>query len=324
MAKKVNKIKKVLVVGGAGYIGGAVTDFLLKQKIRFAVYDKLLYEYQYLKPVDFIYGDVGDTKKLKKILPEFSHVIWLAAIVGDAACQIKPELTIAVNQESVKWLAENYEGRIIFLSTCSVYGQYDRIVDENSLVNPLSLYAKTKLQAEKYLQGENHLIFRLGTVFGVSDAFSRLRMDLVVNYMTANALTKGKLTVYGGTQWRPLIHVKDVAQIIVDNLESSAQGIYNIATVNIQIKDLAKRVSELTGCKIEYTPQKFEDQRNYHASIEKAKRDGVFTLKKVREIEGEVKEIANLIKSGRIKYTENDIYFNERHIANLLKNGELF
>ena len=85
-----NKIKKVLVVGGAGYIGGGVTDILLKRGIPFTVYDNLLYEYQYLKPVEFIYGDIRDTKKLAKILPEFSHIIWLAAIVGDAACQMKP------------------------------------------------------------------------------------------------------------------------------------------------------------------------------------------------------------------------------------------
>lgn len=320
---KSNKVKKVLVVGGAGYIGGGVTDILKNRDIPFAVYDNLLYEYQYLKPVEFIYGDVRDTKKLAKILPKYSHVIWLAAIVGDAACQIKPELTVAVNQESVRWLAENYNGRIIFSSTCSVYGQNDQLVTEDSPTNPLSLYAKTKLQAEEYLQTGNHLILRLGTVYGVSDIFSRLRMDLVVNYMTANALTKGKLTVFGGTQWRPLIHVKDVAEVIADNLEKNTTGIYNLTTVNLQIKDLAKIVSKLTGCKIEYTPQKFEDQRNYRASSEKAKRDGVFTLKKIRDVAYGVREIADLIKSGRIKYTENDIYFNERHIANLYKNGEL-
>ena len=318
-----NEIKKVLVVGGAGYIGGGVTDILLERNIHFVVYDNLLYEYQYLKPVDFIYGDILDTKKLAKILPGFSHVIWLAAIVGDAACQIKPTLTISVNQESVKWLAENYDGRIIFTSTCSVYGQHDQIVNENSPVNPLSLYAKTKLQAEKYLEAKNCLIFRLGTAYGISDTYSRLRMDLVVNYMTANALTKGQLKVFGGTQWRPLIHVKDIAQVICDNLESSVQGIYNLATVNLQIKDLAKIVSKITGCKIEYTEQKFEDQRNYHASTEKAIKDGVLKLEKIRDVEFGIKEITDLIKSGRVKYVENDIYFNERHIANLLKNGEL-
>ena len=318
-----NKITKILVVGGAGYIGGGITDILLERKIPFTVYDNLLYEHQYLKPVEFIYGDIRDTKKLAKILPNFSHVIWLAAIVGDAACQFKPALTVAVNQESIKWLTGNYEGRIIFTSTCSIYGQHDKEVNENSPVNPLSLYAKTKLQAEKYLEGENHLIFRLGTAFGISDTYSRLRMDLVVNYMTANALTKGKLTVFGGTQWRPLIHVNDIAQVIVDNLEGQAQGIYNLANVNLQIKDLAKIVSDLTGCKIEYTEQKFEDQRNYYVSTEKAIKDNVFRLEKIRDVSRGVKEISNLIKSSRIKYTENDIYFNERHIANLLKNGEL-
>lgn len=314
---------RVLVVGGAGYIGGGVIDVLLKKGIPFTVYDLLLYEYQYLKPVDFIRGDIRDTKKLAKVLQNFSHIIWLAAIVGDAACQISPGLTISVNQEAVKWLDSHFSDRIIFLSTCSVYGQHNQIVNEDSPVNPLSLYAKTKLQAEKYLQGRNHLILRLGTVYGVSDSYSRLRMDLVVNYMTANALTKGRLKVYGGTQSRPLIHVNDVAEVIVDNLENGIEGIYNLATVNLQIKDLAKTVSDLTGCKIKYIEQKFEDQRNYHVDTEKAIKKGVFKLEKIRDVEYGIKEIAHLIKSGRIKYTENDIYFNERHVANLFKNGEV-
>src|SRR5579859_1012785 len=115
-------IKKVLVVGGAGYIGGAVTDILLQKKIPFTVYDNLTYENHYLKPVDFLYGDVRDHKKLKKLLPEYSHVIWLAAIVGDGACAINPLLTKEVNQDSVAWVSNQFDGRIIFTSTCSVYG----------------------------------------------------------------------------------------------------------------------------------------------------------------------------------------------------------
>jgi len=313
----------VLVVGGAGYIGGAVTDALMERNIPFTVYDKLLYEHQYLKPVNFIYGDVRDTKKLKELLPNYTHVIWLAAIVGDAACQIKPELTIETNQNSVKWLSENYDGRIIFTSTCSVYGQNDNEVDENSSLNPLSLYAKTKVEAEKSLRDKNSLIFRLGTVFGVSDTYSRLRMDLVVNYMTANAATKGKLSVFGGTQWRPLIHVYNVAEAIVNNLEKPITGIYNLATLNYQIKDLAKEISKITGCKIEYVEQKFEDQRNYHVSTKKAEKEGILNFKKVYTIADGAKQIYDLIKSKRVKYTENDIYFNEKHITNLNNNGEL-
>lgn len=314
---------KVLVVGGAGYIGGAVTDSLLQKGIDFTVYDNLLYEHLYLKPVNFIFGDIRDTEKLKKILPEYSHLIWLAAIVGDPACQIKPELTVAINQEAVKWLSGNYTGRIIFLSTCSVYGQHDNLLDENAPTNPLSLYAQTKLVAEDYLKGKNSLILRLGTVFGVADAFSRLRMDLAVNYMTANALKKGILSVFGGTQWRPFIHVKDVGQIIVDNLDKKTTGIYNLASFNVKINELAETISKITGCKIEHVDQKFQDARDYHVSNAKALKDGIFNLTSVRNIEDGVKEISDLIKEGRIKYTESDIYFNERHIANLIKQNEL-
>lgn len=314
---------KVLVVGGAGYIGGGVVNSLIEKKIPFTVYDDLLYEYQYLRPVDFIRGDVRDTKKLEKILPNYSHIIWLAAIVGDVACQIKPSLTVSVNQESLKWLSENFNGRIIFTSTCSVYGKSQEISKEDSLVNPLSLYAKTKLQAEKYLRKQkNHLIFRLGTAYGISNAHSRLRMDLVVNYITASALIKGKLQVFGGDQQRPLIHVKDIGSVIVDNLNSDAQGIYNLATVNMSIKDLAKIVRDITKCEIEYVERKFEDERNYYASCEKAKRDNVFDFKDFRDIKFGVKEISDVIQSGRVKYTEKDVYFNEKHLNNLLKKGE--
>jgi len=314
---------KILVVGGAGYIGSGVVSSLIKKNIPFAVYDNLLYEYQYLRPVDFIRGDVRDTEKLSKILPNYSHVIWLAAIVGDVACQIKPSLTILVNQESLKWLSENFAGRVIFTSTCSVYGKNQKISKEDSLVNPLSLYAQTKLQAEKYLKKQkDHLIFRLGTAYGVSNTYSRLRMDLVVNYMTASALIKGKLQVFGGNQQRPLIHVKDIGSVIVDNLNSNIRGVYNLATVNMNIKDLAGIVKNITKCEIEHVKQKFEDERNYHASCEKAKKDGVFDFNDFRDIKFGVNEIFDIIKSGRVKYVEKDIYFNEKHLGNLLKKGE--
>jgi len=322
MQKAKKSKRKVLVVGGAGYIGGAVTNILMERNIPFSVYDNLLYEYQYLKPVDFIYGDVRDKDKLKKLLPHYTHVIWLAAIVGDAACQIRPDLTIAINQKAVQWLAKNYNGRIIFPSSCSVYGQNDDEVTEDSPLNPLSLYAKTKMKAEEYLQNKNALIFRLGTVFGVGDTYSRLRMDLVVNYMTANAVTKGKLSVFGGTQWRPLIHVYNVAEAMVNALDKPITGIYNLATCNYQMKDLAKEVSSITKCKIEYVRQEFEDHRNYRASSQKAKKDGLMNFKKIYTVADGVKQVYELISSKRIKYTENDVYFNVKHITNLNNYGE--
>jgi nucleoside-diphosphate-sugar epimerase len=313
---------EVLVVGGAGYIGGAVTERLISEKIPFSVYDNLMYEAHYLKKVHFIRGDVRDISLLSRVLRDYTHVIWLAAIVGDGACEVRPDITVDINQNSLEWLSANYHGRIIFTSTCSVYGQMDAEVDELSPVLPLSLYAKTKLAAEEFLQAENSLIFRLGTAFGVSDTYSRPRMDLVVNYMTANALTKRELCVFGGTQWRPLVHVKDIAQAVVDNLERPVRGIYNLAAQNMQIKDLANIVSQMTGCAIKYTEQKFQDQRDYHVSTKKALRDGIFNPNTMHTVQDGVRDISELVSLGRIKQTENDVYFNVRHVGNLKSYGQ--
>lgn len=311
------KPMRVLVIGGSGYIGGAVTDILQKKKVDFTVYDNLLYEQHYLKPVDFVAGDVRDTAKLKKLLPRYTHVIWLAAIVGDPACQIRPQLTTAINHTAVEWLAKNFKGRIVFLSTCSVYGENAVEADEDAAPNPLSHYAKTKLAAEKSLANSNALIFRLGTVFGISDAFARLRMDLAVNYMTARAVNKGALSIFGGTQWRPFIHVRNVAEAVVNALDKKATGIYNLATQNLQIKDLGKEIARITKCKILYEDIKFQDQRNYYVSTKKAKRAGLLRFEKVLPIAFGVQQIRDVVSSGRVTYTDADIYYNERHIANL-------
>lgn len=315
--------KKILVVGGAGYIGGAVTDILIEKNIPFSVYDCLLYEHQYLKPVDFIYGDVRDKEKLEELLPNYSHVIWLAAIVGDAACQIKQELTIQVNKESVRWLSQNYNRKIIFMSTCSVYGENDKEVNEESPLNPLSLYAKTKMEAEEFLKTKKSTIFRLGTVFGISDTYSRIRMDLVVNYITARAIKYGKISIFNGNQWRPLIHVRNVAEAVKNALDEDIFGVYNISAFNYQIKSLGDEVSKITGCNLEYINKNFEDSRNYHVNTDMARKQGLLEFRKIFSVADGIREISDLIKSGRLKYAENDLYFNERHIANLNNDGKI-
>lgn len=314
---------KVLVAGGAGYIGGAVTDALLQKHILFTVYDNLLYEPHYLKNVDFIRGDVRDIDRLKVILPNYTHVIWLAAIVGDGACEIMPNLTREVNANAVRWLSENFKGKVVFTSTCSVYGKHYTEVTEDDITNPLSLYAQTKLQAEtSLLARDNSLIFRLGTAFGISDTYSRPRMDLVANQMPVAAITKGEITLSGGDQWRPLIHVKDIAKAIVNNLDRPVRGLYNLASVNLQIKDLAKICAGITGCQIK-TVSRGEDLRNYRVNIQKAIRDEIFNPHATYTIADGVLEFVNLIQSKRIKHVENSLYFNVYHVGGLKDLGQL-
>lgn len=315
-------LKKVLVVGGAGYIGGCVTDSLLAEKIPFSVYDNLTYENHYLKPIDFIFGDVRDKAKLKKILPLYSHAIWLAAIVGDGACTIRPQLTREVNQDAVGYLAGNYKGRVIFTSTCSVYGISKIPVSETSNTKPLSLYAQTKLAAEKYLLSKNALIFRLGTAYGIADPYSRIRMDLAINYMTKNAIKNRRLTVYGGQQYRPFIHVRDIGKIIVDNLDTKYKGIYNLTTFNATILEVAKMIQKETNCKVAITKQKFKDDRDYNAIITKGLRDGVFDVKTKYTIPYGIREIKELVSSHRIKSLELERYSNERYLLQAMTQNE--
>ena len=304
-------MKNILVVGGAGYIGGALTDRLTDYNLR--VYDNLLYDNVYRKPVDFVFGDIRDTTKLYKQLEWADAVIWLAAIVGDPACNLNQDLTVDINERSVKWLCDNYDGRIVFISTCSVYGFNDKLLDEESELNPLSLYAWTKLNSEKHLEGKDAIIFRLGTVYGLGDIYSRLRMDLVVNILTAHALKLKKITVYGGEQHRPLIHVKDIGLAIEKVVDQNITGVFNLHSLNttvIKIADLIK--THFPKLIIETTGVKFQDNRSYMVSSEKAHKQ--FNFKAIYTLDDGITEIKQLIESGRIKEVFGSNYSNVEHL----------
>tara|TARA_B110000014_G_C20119430_1_gene592519 strand:+ start:294 stop:1229 length:936 start_codon:yes stop_codon:yes gene_type:complete len=302
----------ILVVGGAGYVGGGIVD-KLKEQHNVTVYDSLIYEESYRKDVTFVNGDIRDTDKLLPLLDHADSVIWLAALVGDGACAINPKLTFEINSESVKFLVENFKKRIVFLSTCSVYGAQDGLLDENSSVNPLSEYASSKVQAEEYLKGTNSIIFRLGTLFGISDEFSRIRLDLVVNILVTKALTEGKLTVFGGDQWRPLLHVVDVANAINHTLDSEVTGIFNLHYKNYKIIDIANTiVNKIPQASIDTTPMKFQDARNYQVSSEKLFNETGFRSE-VELLTG-VDEVYNLISSNRIKNVNHVRYSNQNFL----------
>lgn len=291
---------KVLVVGGAGYLGGAVTDILLAMKHEICVYDLLLYEESYRKKVPFIYGDVRDTRKLKASLGRADVVVWLAALVGDPACSLNETLTCQINTDSLRYLADNYSGKIIFMSTCSVYGAAEGELNEKSQLNPLSLYARSKLETEEVLEGSNALIFRLGTLFGISDTFSRIRFDLVVNTLVMRALMHGRISIFGGQQYRPHLHVRDAAGAICSCLESKARGIYNLASENTTILELAMRIkSFFPGLVIEASDSAFQDNRNYRVSSVKAIKELGF--KPEFFIEDGIRELKAVLEEGRIK-----------------------
>ncbi len=306
---------KVLIVGGAGYIGGALTDILLKSgKHDIRVYDALLFEEEYQKDVPFVYGDIRNKEHLKEHLKWADAVVWLAALVGDGACAINPEISTELNQDMVKWLSENYDGRIVFMSTCSVYGEHDGILDETSPTNPLSVYAVTKLAAEAYLKDKNAIIFRLGTIFGLGDKFARIRLDLVLNTLTTRAVVDGQFKVFGGEQWRPLLHVRDAAQAVADNLETSHTGIYNLHQENVKIIDLAHQVKEyVPTVEMEIVDIKFQDARNYKVNSDKARNTLGFSPKFTAE-DG-IKEVKQLIEGHRIKDVNNPRYSNQSFLT---------
>ena len=303
---------KILVVGGAGYVGGGIVDKLVPNH-EVTVYDSLVYETSYRKDVNFIYGDIRDHKKLNNILNNYDSVIWLAALVGDGACSINPSLTQEINAESVKNLTKNYSGRIVFLSTCSVYGAQEGVLSEDSSTNPLSEYASSKLIAEKYLEDSNVIIFRLGTLFGISDQYSRIRLDLVVNILVTKALMENKMSVFGGDQWRPLLHVNDVANAIDVTVETQINGIFNLHYQNFKIIEIAEKIQKkITTAEIIKTPMEFQDARNYQVTSDKLLRETGF--KPEVNLKTGIDEIYELISKNRIKDISDPRYSNQNFL----------
>lgn len=271
------KTKKTLIIGGAGYIGGFLTDTLTDNGYDVTVYDNLLYEERFLKNVDFIRGDLRDTPKLAKIVNDFDVVVILAAMVGDGACAAEPFIAKHINEIATNAVADMYTrpgGKIIFTSTCSVYGKNDDLIDENAAPNPLSVYAETKLAAEQHILATHPtaLAFRLGTLYGVGDEHSRPRFDLVANVLALKAARGEKLTVYGGQQWRPLLHVRDVTTAICYGIVHDLSGLYNLSAGNFSIRHLADDICKLSGnsnVEVVATEMPFEDQRNYKVTNDK-------------------------------------------------------
>jgi nucleoside-diphosphate-sugar epimerase len=293
---------KVLVTGGAGYVGGWLVNQVVAAGHEVRVFDSLLYEDLYLKQVPFFFGDITDIEALRVHLEWADSVVFLAGFVGDPLCALNPKRTHQVNVDAIKLLAENFDGQIVFPSSCSVYGAQDGELTEESPVSPLSLYAETKIVAEEILKKRRApaIILRLGTLFGLSDTYSRIRVDLVLNVLTVRAVLDKRMSVFGGNQFRPLLHVRDVATAVVPHLGSDKRGIYNLHSENTTIVDLARRIKHFVpDAEIELTESTFQDSRNYMVSSMKARVELGFHPR--FSVDDGIQEIADAVRSRRIK-----------------------
>ena len=265
----------------------------------------------------FVHGNILDRSALRPQLEWADAVVWLAAMVGDGACALDPALTRSINVDAVRWLAETYEGRIVFMSTCSVYGAQDELLSEDSPLNPLSLYAETKIEAESALGESDAVVFRLGTIYGVGDTYSRIRMDLVLNLLTVKAILHGRISVFGGDQYRPLLHVRDVAEAVVPTLFSDHRGVFNLESENMTIRSLAERIAAFyPDVEAEFTSMPFQDLRNYKVSSDKARETLGFVP--LLEVEDGIRQLAAVVSEGRIRDTSMPRYSNLDFLRPLL------
>lgn len=315
--------KKILVIGGCGYIGGCLTDRLAENGYDVTVFDNLTYENYFLKEVSFEFGDIRNTKRLLSLHEKFDELIWLAALVGDGACAQDPDLTFEINFKCLKRFLDATKRRVIFPSTCSVYGAQEGLLDENSPTNPLSVYAETKFQAEQEILKHGGLAFRLGTLFGLGDTYSRLRLDLVVNILTLKAIRDGRITVFGGDQWRPILSVGDVAGYLVEAVNSDKNDVFNLGRENIRIKDLAVKLKEVFPelC-VDIVDSKFEDLRNYRVSTDKAEK--AFSYRPQVSVLDEVYRMKKVIEENRIKDPSNPMFHNSKFLESEIKSVKSF
>jgi nucleoside-diphosphate-sugar epimerase len=274
----------ILVTGGAGYIGSLLVPNLLSQGHSVTVIDNFMYRQTSLassvrdEKLTLVFGDVRDESLMKAHLAKADVIIPLAAIVGAPACDSDPVAAQSINKDSILWLLKQLSPnqRIIMPTTNSAYGSGDKnnYCDENSPLNPLSLYARDKVTVEKALMElPNATSFRLATVFGISP---RMRLDLLVNNFAHRAITDGFVIVFEGHFKRNYIHVLDVIQAFnlgLNNEKNFKGEIFNIglSEANISKIDLCREIQSLipTFTFLEAALGKDPDQRNYVVSNQK-------------------------------------------------------
>lgn len=309
------RFKTVAVIGGAGYVGAVLVPKLLAAGAKVRVLDLYLYGDDVLKEskgnpnLIEIKGDIRNKKDLEKTVIGSDAVIHLACISNDPSFELNPALGKSINYDPfpmlVKMSKENGVKRFVYASSSSVYGvKSTPNVSEELPLEPLTDYSKYKALCEEILLKERApgfvpLVLRPATVCGYSP---RLRLDLSVNILTNHAVNKGKITVFGGDQLRPNIHIDDVTDLYVKSLEwpdEKVDGkIFNAGYENHSVRQLAEIVQKEVGGNVQITVEPTNDNRSYHISSEKIKRELGFVPKKT--INDAVKDLVKAFKAGLI------------------------
>ena len=320
---------RVLITGGAGYVGSTLAPLLLAAGHKVRVLDRLSYGGESLLGVwshpdfEFVHGDVRERETICQAVSKCDAVVHLAAIVGDPACAREPELARAVNFDaSMNIIEESRRAgvqRFVFASTCSNYGKMkdpSQFVNEESELQPVSLYAETKVAVEKSLlasagDGWCPTPLRFATVFGVSP---RMRFDLTINEFTAEMITKKHLIVFGEQFWRPYVHVFDAARgialILGAPVQAVAGRVFNVGSTdqNLQKQQIVELIRPLAqDAKIEFV-HKNEDPRDYRVSFDRIL--GELGYKTTRSVLEGIEEVAKLVRTGAISNLTDARYRN--------------
>lgn len=281
-------LNKILVIGGAGYLGSVLARKLLFKGYNVRVLDNLTYGDYGIKDLisnpkfELVKGDIKDISNIVNAIKGVDAVIHLAAIVGDPACAVNPQDTIETNCLAMYNIIETCKlcmvNRVIFASTCSVYGASsnpNEILTEDSALRPVSLYAQSKIKCEnkiiEAMDGNFYpTILRMATLYGYSP---NMRFDLVVNLLIAKAFFDKKITIFGGDQWRPFLHLEDAAEAYIRCLEAPIEKvsgrIFNLASENYKINDIGDMIKSVFPEADLDISDKVSDRRNYRVSSDK-------------------------------------------------------
>lgn len=323
-------MKKIFITGGAGYVGSLLVPTLLSKGYEVTVFDLMIYGEDKIDDhpnLTMIKGDIRDITHLDKTIPGHDILIHLACISNDPSFELNPDLGKSINldpfEPMVQIAKNNSVDRFIYASSASVYGIQDvPNVTEDVEIKPLTDYSIFKADCEKILAKYTSddfttLIIRPATLCGYA---KRLRLDLTVNILTNFAVNKGMITVFGGEQKRPNLHIKDMVNLYLKVIELPSKDIngktFNAGYENHKVKDIAAMVKSVIGEDVEIKTTPTDDNRSYHISAEKIKNEIGFVPQFT--IEDAVKDLKDAFEQGLIPNSfEDDVYVNVKRMKNI-------